>query len=168
MKISAVLLFIMAAILVLASCNQSNQKEQDLQNEIDNLKEIINTMHKPGFGDFMGSIQNHHDKLWFAGINENWELASFEIHELEELFEDIKTVHPNREETQSLPMIDPGLKAVEKAVKEQNKEEFKKGYTLMTNACNTCHQATKHEFIRIKTPVMPSYSNQNFEIPDNE
>lgn len=34
MKISAVLLFIMAAILVLASCNQSNQKEQDLQNEM--------------------------------------------------------------------------------------------------------------------------------------
>lgn len=151
----------MFSFLIL-SCNQSNQKEQDLQNEIDSLKEIINTMHKPGFGDFMGSIQNHHDKLWFAGINENWELASFEIHELEEIFEDIKVVHPKREETQLLPMIEPGLEAIEKAINEQNKEEFKKGYILLTNSCNTCHKATKHEFIRIKTPEVPSYSNQDF------
>lgn len=59
-------------------------------------------------------------------------------------------------------MIEPGMTAVDNAIEQQNREEFKRGYITLTNSCNTCHQATKHEYIKIKTPTAPSYSNQDF------
>ncbi len=41
----------------------------------------------PGLGEIMGGIQTHHAKLWYAGINDNWKLAQYEIDELKERFE---------------------------------------------------------------------------------
>src|SRR5690554_1826826 len=111
--------------IVTVGCNQSNSNEAYFENQIKELEKKIENAYTPGFGDFMGSIQNHHNKLWFAGINENWELAAFEIHELEEIFEDIETTYPDREETQSMPLIHPGLNAVNTALNNQNPEEFK-------------------------------------------
>src|SRR5690606_39455232 len=71
----------------------------------------------------MGKVQTRHSKLWFAGVNENWELAEFEMHELEEVIEDIRTVYPNREETQSLPIIEPSLETVNNAIKQRDRSE---------------------------------------------
>ena|SRR5690554_3246782 len=150
-------------ISLLTACTQSKSGEQALQNQIDSLKAELDNAYKPGFGDFMGSIQTRHSKLWFAGANENWELAEFEMHEMEEIIEDIRAVYPDREETQSLPIIEPSLETVNNAIKQRDAEAFKKGYLTLTNACNTCHQATKVEFIKIKIPTIPSYSNQDFK-----
>ena len=36
----------------------------------------------------MGYYQRFSDKLWMSGINENWELANFYAHELEEVTEE--------------------------------------------------------------------------------
>ncbi len=157
--------FLFAPLLLLFflfSCKQTDTREKYLQDQIDRLQSKLENTYSPGFGDFMGSIQNHHNKLWFAGINENWKLADFEMHELEEMFDEIKTTYPDREETQSLPLIEPGLTAVNTALKQQDLEAFKQGYTALTNACNRCHQATKHEFIKITLPTVPSYSNQDY------
>jgi len=147
---------------LLTACTKSNNGEQALQNQIDSLKTKLENAYKPGFGDFMGKVQTRHSKLWFAGVNENWELAEFEMHELEEVIEDIRTVYPNREKTQSLPIIEPSLETVNNAIKQRDAEVFKKGYLTLTNACNSCHQATKVEFIKIKTPTIPPHSNQDF------
>lgn len=147
---------------LLTACTKSNNGEQALQNQNDSLKTKLENAYKPGFGDFMGKVQTRHSKLWFAGVNENWELAEFEMHELEEVIEDIRTVYPNREETQSLPIIEPSLETVNNAIKQRDAEVFKKGYLTLTNACNSCHQATKVEFIKIKTPTIPPHSNQDF------
>ena len=40
----------------------------------------------------MSSIQTHHAKLWFAGMNANWRLADFEIHEIMESVDDKKSM----------------------------------------------------------------------------
>lgn len=72
-------------LVILSACKRTDNREKVLQNQIDSLQIKLENVYNPGFGDFMGSIQNHHNKLWFAGINESWELATFEMHELEEL-----------------------------------------------------------------------------------
>lgn len=157
------LLTLISLAVLMSSCNQFDDREQALQGQIDELQTKLDNAYKPGFGDFMGNIQKHHNKLWFAGVNENWELAAFEIHELEEIFEDIESTYPDREETQHLPMIEPGLEAVENAIEQQDKVAFEQKYIAFTKACNACHKITKHEFINIVTPTIPAYSNQDFK-----
>ena len=84
----------MALVLLLSACNSSKSTEA-LEKQIQSLQRELENTYKPGFGDLMGSIQIRHDKLWFAGINQNWDLADFAVHELEEVFED-KYFHDKR------------------------------------------------------------------------
>mgnify|MGYP001064792036 CR=1 FL=1 len=156
------LTIILIAFFMISCSSKYEKKIQELQNQLQNQQELLKNTYKPGFGDLMGGLQNHHNKLWFAGTNENWELADFALHEIEEIVEDIKMLHANREETQSIFIIEPALEAMDEAVDNQNLSQFKEEYINLTNACNTCHKATGYEFISIQTPTLPSYTNQDF------
>lgn len=118
--------------------------------------------YKPGFGDLMGSVQIHHNKLWFAGVNNNWPLAEFALHEIEEIFEDMSTYHADEPEVEVLPMIHPALEAMHQAIDERDPEKFKEGYLILSSTCNACHAATGYEFIKIIVPTTPAFSNQDF------
>jgi uncharacterized small protein (DUF1192 family) len=47
----------------------------------------------PGLGEYMTTIQLHTAKLWFAAKASNWELAVYELHELEETMEAVKKLN---------------------------------------------------------------------------
>jgi uncharacterized membrane protein YfbV (UPF0208 family) len=118
----------------------------------------------PGLGEFMVSIQLHHAKLWFAGENANWPLADFEMHEIMEVMEDIRKFNTDRPEIKSLPMINAPLDSLDNAIQKKDSAAFKSAFTLLTNTCNTCHQATPHGFNVIKIPDFPPVSNQEFKV----
>ncbi|MGH2563654.1 MAG: hypothetical protein ACRDE5_04015, partial [Ginsengibacter sp.] len=75
----------LTSIVLFASCagNKSSQPEPQLT--ADSLHKMM-AEYAPGLGEIMGGIQMHHAKLWYAGINDNWELAQYEIDELKERF----------------------------------------------------------------------------------
>jgi hypothetical protein len=108
----------------------------------------------------MSSIQVHHNKLWFAGEAQNWRLADFEIHEIEETIEDIQKFQTEREESGQIKIIKPALDNVVAAIEQKNNISFKSSYKLLTNTCNNCHKATKFEFNQVKIPDTPPSINQ--------
>lgn len=162
--------------IILFACNhqqpdekQNSQSQTDsLQSQIDSLQSQLKNSYAPGFGEFMSGIQVHHEKLWFAGINQNWKLADFEIHEIEESLDDIKKYCTDRPESKSIDMINAPLDSVSKAIVSKNETEFKSGYLLLTNTCNSCHQATNHEFNVITIPTTPPFSNQVFKLKNEK
>lgn len=148
---------------MLAACNQQAGNTQQLQIQIDSLKSKLDNSYRPGFGEFMSSIQVHHAKLWFAGTNNNWKLADFEIHEIQEALDDIQQFNTDRPEAKAIGMINPVIDSVSNAIKQQNQQLFKNSYTLLTNTCNNCHKATEHEFNVVTIPAIPPISNQSFK-----
>jgi hypothetical protein len=156
------LLFILIGLLF--SCNNQDKEYQKLQSKIELLQTQLNDTYKPGFGDLMTSIQNHHAKLWFAGINDNWELASFEIHEINEALTSIKKYQADRTETKKIKMITPGIQIVEKAIEKQDLTNFKESYIQLTQTCNACHQQTNFSYNIVKVPESQTFSNQEFKI----
>lgn len=149
--------------LVLFSCNQESNNTKDLQNRIDSLELKLADTYKPGFGDFMGILQTHHSKLWFAGQHENWKLADFEVHELMETIEDIQKFQSDRQDTPLMTMIIPPLDSIAKAIEQKNAALFRTSYRSLTNACNTCHQAVEMEFNVVTIPETSPYTNQDFK-----
>ena len=154
--------FIFLSTLIIA-CDDQHQTVRQLQSRIDSLQQQIDKSYKPGFGEFMGSIQVHHEKLWFAGINQNWKLADFEIGEIKESLEDIQTYCTDRPERKSLTMIDRPLDSISYAIQQKDEALFKKSFITLTNTCNNCHRTTEHEFNVIKIPDTPPFSNQEFK-----
>lgn len=140
---------------IIGACQQQNQSSVNLEASPQETSTYV-----PGIGDLMGKLQLHHNKLWFAGINENWPLAEFALHELEESVEDLQTFHADREELQTLAMILPPLELMHETIDNQNLEEFKSGYLTLTNTCNSCHDVSGFDFIEIATPTSPVMTNQ--------
>ena len=157
---NAILFVILLSGLIACNSHSENIK---LQSRIDSLEKKIGTTYKPGFGEFMSGIQVHHAKLWFAGINENWELADFEMHEIKENIDAIKDYHAERPESKSLSMLGPAMDSVSKAVEQKNLSLFKPSYVLLTNTCNDCHKAVNFSFNEVKIPDSPPFSNQSFK-----
>lgn len=158
-------IFLILFTISLLACNRPTEEIEMLQNRIDSLESKLANAYKPGLGDFMSSIQTHHNKLWFAGQNQNWELADFEIHEIEEAIEDIEEFHKGRKEIIQIDMIKPALESLEAAIDQRDPFAFNTGFNILTNTCNACHHAAEHGFIVIKNPDTPVFSNQDFKLP---
>ena len=160
MKAIAPLVLIVCFIVV--GCNQSCNNQQ-IQAKIDSLQAKLNDTYKPGLGEFMMGVQGHHAKLWFAGINQNWQLADFEVHEIGETLDDVKKYCTDRPEIKSLGIIDPAVNTIKAAIKKQDIDQFKSGFTELTNDCNTCHKDNQHGFNIITIPASPPVTNQDFK-----
>lgn len=157
-------IFISLVVVSLLACNQeTHDGGQNLQHQIDSLRNKIAHAYSPGVGDFMSSIQMHHAKLWFAGKNENWELANFEMEEIQESLDDIQQYCADSPSIKTLPMIFPPLDSLKHAISEKNIGKFKSGFNLLTNTCNNCHKAANHAFNVIRIPDIPPVTNQVFE-----
>jgi hypothetical protein len=149
--------------LVIFSCNQTGDTKA-LRARIDSLESLPSHNYRPGFGEFMSSIQVHHNKLWFAGLNQNWKLADFEVHEIMESLDAIREYQRERKESGLTTMLNPALDSINAAIQKQDASLFNSSYMLLTNTCNNCHRATKFEFNVVKVPDKPPFSNQDFGV----
>jgi len=151
-----------AALILLVGCRSPNIDQPRVQARADSLQTERVQAYKPGLGEFMLGIQVHHAKLWCAGNARNWKLAAFELDEIKEAIIAIREYNKDRPEIAFLPMISPALDSLDRAVSAKDVSAFKNSFTLLTNTCNNCHVATKHEFNVIKIPDIPPFSNQDF------
>jgi hypothetical protein len=122
----------------------------------------------PGLGEYMSTIQLHAGKLWFAAKASNWELAAYEVHELEETMEAVTKLNAEKNGVKISNVMDAVLKTqiaqLEKAIKEKNQSDFQKFYDETLSACNGCHIESGHRFIQIVRPTAPPVTNQRWEM----
>ena len=154
----------LTVVYILVACNQQNSQASQMQSKIDSLQKQLDKTYKPGLGEFMTGIQLHHAKLWFAGQNQNWPLADFEIHEIQESLDDIGEFCNDRPEVKSIGMLKVPIDSVNNAIQQKNLQLFKTSFSLLTNTCNNCHKATDHGFNVVVTPTNPPVSNQEFRV----
>ena len=152
-----------AVFSIFISCNQPGSEVPQMQAKIDSLQQQINDTYKPGLGEFMLGIQLHHAKLWFAGQNQNWPLADFEVHEILESLGDIRAYCQDRPEVKAIGMINAPLDSLNNAIQQKNMTSFKSSFILLTNTCNKCHQATEHAFNIVTIPTNLPVVNQDFK-----
>lgn len=139
------------SIALLFSCNQTPEK-----NEVEEYP-VLETM---------GYYQRFSNKLWLAGRKQNWELANFYTHELEEVTEKLiegNVIHDDYNLSNlSEAMLLPKIEKVEQAIRQKDEVLFLDNYELLISSCNLCHNTTKHNFIQITVPNDSTIWNQEF------
>ncbi len=129
--------------------------------------EELEARFRPGLHTLMLELQLRHANLWFAGNAANWELADYQIHEMEELLERIAALHPTYNGAPIAELIenmaDPAVEALEEAVATESGPRFLDAYDLLTARCNACHAATDREALVIQRPTSPPLTNLRFE-----
>ena len=150
-------------VLIIISCGNKSERVKSLQTQVDSLQKRLDQTYTAGFGEMMTNIQIHHAKLWFAGKNQNWNLANYEINELQETFDDIQKYQKARSESEMVPMITPAIDSVSKTIANKNLSQFESSFKFLTSTCNDCHLATGHEYNIIIIPTTPPFTNQQFK-----
>ena len=152
MKRRTNLLILAGLIFIMLHCTQSQTKEV--------VKDEYAAL------ETMGYYQRFSQKLYFAGINENWKLADFYINELKEVTEELvkkDVIHDSYNLSNlSEAMLLPKIEKVGEAISEKNQVLFLENYKLMISSCNLCHQATRHPFLKMTVPDDSSIWNQDF------
>lgn len=71
------LILVGLAVGLLFGCSlpQKTNSSAALESKVATLEQQVNDS-KPGLGESMGVIEQHHAKLYYAGRNANWPLAA--------------------------------------------------------------------------------------------
>ena len=125
-----------------------------------------------GLGEVMAAVQRHFAKLHFAGEARNWDLARFEIGELEENLDTAAALRPEERGVGLFGIIDAFKKtqmtALKDAIEVKDRTLFRQAYAESILMCNSCHAATGRPFIFIVTPTNSPVANQRWEPPPEE
>ena len=95
--------YALTVCMMLAACGSSSSSDSDSDSSNKASRDdaiferLPHRFYEPGMGDLMNTLQLRHAKLWHAGQAENWQLAAFELHEIEETFEQVARWHPQEE-----------------------------------------------------------------------
>ena len=162
MRARASVPFSIIALTVLAACRQSPPPATPATTT------AASDAYVPGLGEIMTLQQMRHTKLWLAGDAGNWDLADYELKELQEGFDDVVKFHPTHEDSPVEPkdaiprMVTAPLADVRAAVDRKDRDGFEWAYDTLTKACNDCHQATNFGFNIVQRPMTYPYPNQVF------
>jgi len=120
---------------------------------------------EPELAVFMGELQRFSQKLGYAIEGRNQPLAAFYAHEIEEVLEQLIAVQEHdglpigsMAQTLAWPTVEPLRAAIDAA----DWSAADAHYPALIRSCNTCHQATKHQFIEILPASDPPPFNQKF------
>ena len=157
------------AVICLAGCapQQNVNSNAALEAKVADLEKAVDDL-KPGLGEIMGVIQQHHAKLYYAGTKANWPLADYELSEIQESLDDAMKFYPKFKDvpvplTELIPtMTKASLAQVRAAIEQKNGKSFAQSFGALSASCSNCHEAANHPFVRIQAPSDAMFSNQKF------
>ena len=106
---------------------------------------------QPGLGSIMIEFGHRFYITYYAAKAGNWELAEYELEELMEAQEIAEVTRPKYKK-QLKDFEDDYLEKLKDATEDKNFTKFEKLYTKTTKACNRCHVANKHPYIKYQLP----------------
>lgn len=142
------------SLLVLYSCE--NKQEQNAQGEWikgteqEKLETIENQFR--GFDMAMMETGYRYQELYWAGQDENWPYAQYQVDKIEKAINNGLERRPKRAAS-AQHFLNTVLPNMEKAIKSEDTVIFSQNYNTMTINCNSCHAMEKVPYFKVKIPL---------------
>ena len=154
------LMTIIPAFLIgCASKNEKAEGEWIKGSEDDQLKTI--EKHFRGLDLTMMETGYRYNELYWAGKDQNWEYARYQLQKMKLALENGLERRPLRAAT-GKPFLENALPPVEKAIRDRDTAGFTKQFLTLTTHCNNCHAAEKVPFFNVE---IPSTRNSIIKLP---
>ncbi len=121
---------------------------------------------EPELAAYMSSMQRWSHKLILSTHAENLELSAFYLHEMEETS---ATIQAEVLEYEGFPiselmgvLLAPQIEGMHAVLEQRDWADARAATESLVTACNQCHAATDHGFIRISADPLPNPYNQIF------
>lgn len=105
-----------------------------------------------GFDMAMVETSYRYQELYWAGQDENWEYALYQLEKNRKTIENGLERRPKRAES-AQRFLDVSIPEMEIAINAKDTTFFYESFDLFTNACNNCHAQEQVPFFTIKPPL---------------
>ncbi len=143
---------LMAAILI-GACQSGNEKEYETRWAGETLEEIIGSLENQfgGFDQTMIETNYRYNELYWAGVDENWGYAEYQLDEMLGSLEKGFIRRPAREASaaQFVNQVSPRLL---EAIEAGDRGRFLETFNQFAVSCNTCHEMEEVAFIQVAIP----------------
>ena len=149
MKYSTCLLI----ILFISACNQKQETVQGQWikgNEQKKLETIENQFR--GFDMAMVETGYRYQELYWAGQDENWGYADYQLEKIQKAIENGLERRPKRAQS-AQHFLTCTAHQMKDALKKKDTVVFNKNFQVITNSCVSCHAMEKVPFFTVKTPT---------------
>jgi hypothetical protein len=117
---------------------------------------------EPELAGYMSDLQHHTHKLTLSIEAENGALADFYLHEVGEIAEQVEQLFPEHDGVPVARLVEdllaPRLAALRESLAHSRWDEARRGLGELVSACNGCHAATGHAFIRVEVTTANPFS----------
>lgn len=111
-----------------------------------------------GFSAAMMEVGYRYNELYFAGLDENWEMAAYHNDKIGSATERGFERRPARAESEiARAFIDNVLPEMDEAIASEDPEQFEIAFEDLRNNCNACHQVEEMGHLEVRTPVRRIY-----------
>jgi hypothetical protein len=153
-----------------SSTVDSTERLTALEERVAELGQRIDEL-TPETAVLMAQVQTQHAKLYYAGHAQNWELAAYSLHEINEALQAVQTFNDQFEDfptplSELVPsLVGQPLGEIHSAIRARDPARFAQAFASLTDACNSCHATLGKDFVQVRTPQGGEFTNQAFGGP---
>ncbi len=133
------------------SINLSHAKSSDWLTTLPSGEQMEKVAkHLRGFDMTMMEVGMRYTELFWAGMDENWENASYQLGKIEKTIKLGIERRPKRAGNAKIFLA--SLNKLKSSLKKKNISDFKEQFLQLRESCNKCHASEKVSFFKVKTP----------------
>lgn len=139
--------------LVINACQTQTEQQYETRWMGEDMQEILASIEEQ-FGGFSGTMVEtgyRYAELYWAGKDQNWEYALYQIEHIEEAMEKGFIRRPARQSS-ARQFMQTALPEIEAKAEAGNKDAFMESFTRLTASCNTCHAMEDVEYMLVQPP----------------
>ena len=146
-------LFFLISIWLIA-CNNSESKTAQGEWIKGSEDEKLNKIEKQfrGFDVAMVETGYRYKELYWAGQDENWEYANYQLEKIKVAVENGLERRPKRAKSAE-QFLENALPEMKKTIEEKNIDHFNKRFETLTHSCNSCHAMEDVPFFNVAVPT---------------
>lgn len=151
-RIIQIMFVALMAAVVISAC-QTAETRYETRWAGENLAEILVNLEDQlgGFDQTMIETNYRYNELYWAGMDENWDYARYQLDEMLGSLEKGFVRRPAREVSAG-QFVNTAAPNLMQTINEGNKEAFMDMFTGFAASCNTCHAMEDVPFIQMIIP----------------
>ncbi len=152
-KFAFVLFAGMMAVIVISSCQQDTEKTYDTRWAGETMEEILNNIEDQfgGFSQAMKEVSYRYNDLYWAGMDENWGYAEYQLDKLTDAILKGFVRRPDREAS-AAQFVNTNIPRLMETIENGDKDAFVESFDRYAASCNTCHEMEDVAFIQVIIP----------------
>lgn len=146
------IIFACIIAVAIAACNHSEPEAQGdwIKGSEHNKIEIIEKQFR-GLDNAMVETGYRYQELFWAGKDENWPYASYQLQKIKIAIENGIQRRPNRA-TSAKQFFQYAMPELQKSIESKDTSAFSNGFQILTNGCKNCHIRENAPYINFIKP----------------